>query len=91
MAYGRPTGNAGKGRPKGSTNKETKTIKDAFLKVFEDRGGWKGLREWSDENPDEFYKTLGKMVPKELEVSGPDGGPINAKVEIVFANDKHKS
>ena len=57
------------GKPRGTLSKSTKLIRDAFVKVFEDRGGHKGLAKWAKENPDEFYKLAGKLCPKEMEVS----------------------
>jgi hypothetical protein len=80
------------GRPKGVSNKSTRLIRDAFIKVFQDRGGHKGLAEWAEGNPDEFYKLASKLCPREMEVSGPDGGPIQTSVEValVAAGQKNK-
>ena len=73
-----------KGRKAGVSNKSTRLIRDAFVKVFEARGGHKGLQEWAEQNPDEFYKLSAKLCPKEMEVSGPEGGPIQTIVEVQF-------
>ncbi len=81
------------GRPKGKSNRSTTIIREAFLAVFEERGGKKGLLSWSNDNPDEFYKLVGKMVPKEMEVSGVDGGPIETvlRVKLVAPNSNDKA
>lgn len=68
------SGNRGKGRPKGAKNKTTALVKEALSAVYKDRGGNKALLAWADENPTEFYKLWGRMLPQE--VSGPEGGPI---------------
>ncbi len=79
------------GRPKGKSNRSTAIIREAFLAVFEERGGKKGLLAWSNDNPDEFYKLVGKMVPKEMELSGPDGGPIQTSIEVKFIGSKENT
>lgn len=66
--------NAGKGRPKGSLNKTTKSVKEALVAAFEKRGGVDSLVKWAKENETEFYKLWGRLAP--TEVSGPDGNPI---------------
>lgn len=78
------------GRPKGLQNKTTTSIKNAFIEAFQKRGGVKALLAWADEEPGEFYKILGKMCPKELEVSGPGGGPIQTVVEVAFIGNDSK-
>lgn len=73
-----------KGKPKGAVNRTTLSVKNAFLEAFEKRGGVKALLAWANDEPSEFYKIMGKMCPKELEVSGPNGGPITTRVEVAF-------
>ena len=72
------------GRPKGKQNKTTTAMKEAFILAFEKRGGIEALMTWADANETEFYRIIGKMIPKELEVSGPEGGPIPMRAEVVF-------
>lgn len=79
------------GRPKGAVNESTRLIRDAFVKVFRERGGHKGLAAWAESNPDEFYKLTVKLCPKEVEVSGPDGGPIQATIEVEFIGPAAKN
>lgn len=65
---------AGMGRPKGSLNKSTRSVKEALMLAFEGRGGVQALQAWSVKEPTEFYKIWAKLVPHE--VVGRDGGPI---------------
>lgn len=67
-------GNKLAGSRKGIPNKSTASVKEALHEVYAKRGGDKALLAWSQENPTEFYKLWGRMLPQE--VSGPDGGEI---------------
>ncbi len=62
---------AGMGRPKGSTNKATKELKEMILGALEDAGGQDYLKTQAIENPSAFMGLVGKVLPKDL----------NAKVE----------
>jgi len=66
--------NAGKGRPKGSLNKTTASIKAALLEAFEQRGGVGALVKWATTNETEFYKLCGRLIP--TEITGKDGAPL---------------
>ncbi len=72
------------GRPKGSKNKSTAAVKTLLLAVNEKLGGEKAMLEWAKDNPTEFYKLLGRLIPQE--VSGPDGGdiPVRASLSVGF-------
>jgi hypothetical protein len=59
------------GRPKGLRNKIT-IIKEAICDAF-DR---KSFRKWAKENETDFYNLMIKTMPKELEITGQDGNPI---------------
>lgn len=56
-----------RGRPLGSKNKVTRSIKEAFLEVFARLGGADGLEAWARENPDKFYGMTQKLIPTALE------------------------
>lgn len=58
--------NAGKGRPKGSVNKTTASVKAALLEAFEQRGGVPALVAWANEQPGEFYKLWGRLAPADV-------------------------
>lgn len=67
-------GKRGPGRPPGSPNKTTASVKEALTIVFQERGGTRALLAWAAENQTEFYKLWGRMLPQEH--SGPGGGPM---------------
>jgi len=60
------TGNAGKGRPKGSENKTTKLLKDAIMGAFEQAGGEAYLLNIAHEDPKTFVSLLGRVLPTEI-------------------------
>lgn len=65
-------GNAGKGRPKGSTNKTTQIAKDAIALAADKLGGVDRLVDWAKEDPlneRAFWSTIyPKLLP--LQVAG---------------------
>ena len=62
------------GRQKGVPNKATASVKEALQLAYQAIGGDPRLASWALENPTEFYKLWGRMLPQE--VGGPDGGPL---------------
>ncbi len=66
-------GNSGK--PKGATNKITKTVKETVLAVFNDLQSdpKNNLLEFGKKYPRDFYQIAAKLIPTEL----------NAKVEEI--------
>lgn len=44
-------------------------MKLAFLEAFVKRGGVKALLEWSNENPSDFYRLCGRLLPQEHDVT----------------------
>ena len=66
MPKGFQKGNSGK--PKGATNKLTRTFKeiltDALEALQEDKKN--NLEAWAKENPTEFYKIASKLIPSEI-------------------------
>lgn len=71
------TGNMGKGRPKGATNKNSKLLKDAILEAANLAGGKRGmvayLEDQAKENPTAFMTLMGKVLPMQVQGSGKDG------------------
>jgi len=63
------TNNPG-GRPKGTKNKFTGNVKEMFLTVFVSlqNDSKTNLEAWAKNNPTEFYKLMGRLMPKEIEV-----------------------
>jgi hypothetical protein len=88
---GKNTGNAGKGRPKGSPNKHTALLKDAILKAAELAGGSEGmigyLHDQAMANPGPFMALLGKVLP--MQIAGDPDSPLNVitRIELVAPDD----
>lgn len=59
----------GPGRPKGSKNKITLSMKEAFIAAYESIGGEDALAEWAKQNQTEFYKICARMIPANVEGS----------------------
>ena len=78
MARGCKTG----GRKKGTPNKLTAEIKDAVEKAFVAVGGSRYLEKIAAEHPAVFCTLLAKVLPRQMELSGPDGEPNRMIVEI---------
>ena len=80
--------NAGKGRPKGALNRTTTSAKEAISIAAEKLGGAERLVKWAQEDPANeraFWATIyPKLLP--LQVSGEDGGPIQAVIR--WQNEK---
>ena len=68
MAF--PEGYKSPGRPKGSPNKLTRTVRQAFEEVFEqlqeDPDEPHALRPWAKKNPDKFYLLAQKLIPTQV-------------------------
>lgn len=54
------------GRPPGTPNKITRSVKDTILEVFAGMGGKKAMIEWGLENKTEFYRIYSKLLPTEV-------------------------
>lgn len=56
------------GRKKGSGNKLTQTVKEAFEIAFNEMQNEKttNLLTWGKSNPTDFYKIASKLIPAEL-------------------------
>lgn len=74
---------AGKGRPKGVPNKTTGALKDMILQALDNAGGATYLtaRAKDPKTASAFLTLLGKVLP--MQVTGPNGGPVVARVELV--------
>ena len=67
FAEGRPFG-----RKPGPRNKATKAVKDALMEAFEEVGGVGWLVDLARSDPRTFAMLLGKLVPRESQVSSDD-------------------
>lgn len=56
------------GRPKGTTNHLTKTVKETVLAVFTalQKDKKANLKAWAKQEPTEFYKIAAKLIPTEF-------------------------
>lgn len=61
MAKGYKTG----GRQKGTPNKVTRTIREAWAEAFELVNQRVPLHEWGAANPEKFYPLATKLIPQE--------------------------
>lgn len=88
--------NAGKGRPKGATNKATKAFRETVTKLLEDNSDnvsiW--LTEVAAEDPGKALDLMAKLAeyatPKLARTdnthSGTDGGPMQHSVKLSFGD-----
>lgn len=74
MALGKKYG----GRKKGTPNKLTACVREAFQEAFNAIQGNQdqNLIQWGLRNPTEFYKLASKLIPIATELTGKDGAPI---------------
>lgn len=71
-------GTPGPGRPKGSTNKTTKALKEMILEALHGSGGIDYLMEQARDNPNAFMTLVGKVLP--LDVNNKHDGQVVAHV-----------
>lgn len=57
------------GRPKGTPNKITRTVRETVLAVFTDLQAdpKANLKAWAKEEPTEFYRIASKLIPTEVQ------------------------
>lgn len=68
------------GRPKGSQNKVTKSIREHFSAAFDllQQDEQHNLVNWAKTNPTEFYRLSSKLIPTKLEAD------VNIPVQTVI-------
>lgn len=59
-------GRAGLGRPKGSPNKISGSMKEMILGALEQAGGQAWLAKQANENPQAFMQLLAKLIPADV-------------------------
>lgn len=77
MALTTPRG----GRPKGSTNKLSRDIKEMIKTALEEAGGEKYLLKQAHDNPNAFLSLVSKIIPAEAKVSA--NVTINPLAEVL--------
>jgi hypothetical protein len=79
------------GRPKGSKNEFT-TLKEAFIEAFKEIGGKDALVQFYKNNrrgnKKAMLQMIANMLPKDIQVSGADGKPLDNRIIIVASEDK---
>lgn len=76
--------NAGKGRPKGASNKMTRTLREMILGALHDAGGQQYLADQARTHPAAFMILLGKVLPMQFAGDSP-GAPIIVRISQVDA------
>ena len=71
------------GRAKGTPNK-AETIRTMLLNSLDAVGGEAYFQRQAEENPQAYLSLIGKVIPKESILSGPDGGPIQHSINVKF-------
>ena len=81
---------AGMGRRKGSTNKLTRSVKEAIETAFQGVGGPEYLMRQAEQNPQAFMTLLGKIIPNQIQadLTNSDGSFKPAVIQIVAATPK---
>lgn len=79
------------GRPKGSVNKVSKTMKEAFKEAFDQLGGVPKLVEWAERNPDKFYTLVARLLPVDITSNDEAITPTVVKVNLVAPNAPAKA
>jgi len=70
------------GRPRGSRNKFTKSLKDMILGALRAKDGQKYLERVADKDPKTFCALLGRVLP--LTIAGDPANPIKYEVVLSF-------
>jgi hypothetical protein len=77
--------NPGPGRPKGTPNKTTSIAKNAIAMAADALGGSDRLVAWAKEDPVNerafWVSVYPKLIPAQLEHSGPDGSDLRVVYE----------
>lgn len=79
MAKGRKTG----GRKAGTPNKDTKSVREAWLEAFPLVNAKVPLHEWGAENPDKFYALSTKLIPVDVTSGGQPIKPSRVEIALV--------
>lgn len=83
----KPGNPGGPGRPKGSRSK----LSEAFLRALADdfdEHGLETVAKVRDDKPDAYLNVIGKLMPKLMELSGPDGAEIPTKATVEYVGVK---
>lgn len=81
MAVGRPFEKGNSGRPKGSQNKLTKTVRETILEAFNklQEDPKVNIVQFAKDYPRDFYTIAAKLIPTEIR------GTINTSDEVDYS------
>lgn len=71
------------GRPKGSRDKLSFAFIEALSKTFDEKG-LESLERLMEEQPAQYHNIIAKLMPKIMELSGPDGSDIPLSGTVKF-------
>lgn len=71
----------GQGRPKGSTNKATKELKEMILEALDNAGGAEYLEKQAREKPVAFLALIGRVLPMTVQGAGENGEHLFTVIE----------
>lgn len=68
---------------KGRPNLTTATAKENIIAVFNRLEGTAGMAKWAADNPTEFYRLYGRLIPAEQHISGQLGSYVaNTQIPV---------
>ena len=80
----KPGNPGGPGRPRGARDKLSFAFIEALNKTFEEKGV-ASLEQLMEKQPAQYHSIIAKLMPKLMELSGPDGDaiPISGVVRFI--------
>jgi hypothetical protein len=83
-----------RGRPKGSQNKTTADMRAIILGAVDKMGGLDRMVEWAQSSPlaeQAFWTQVApKVLPKEVNLGGQPGNPLNLGIKVSFVGTKKR-
>lgn len=77
-----------RGRPKGVPNKLTQDVRAMIQEVIDGLGGAQRMMAWAKEDPLNermfWSQVMPKVLPKEVNVGGQPGNPLNIGIKVTF-------
>ncbi len=83
-----------RGRPKGVPNKLTQDVRAMIQEVIDGLGGAQRMIAWAKEDPLNermfWSQVMPKVLPKEVNVGGQPGNPLNLGIKVSFVGTKKR-
>ena len=77
------------GRAKGTCNGDVAKLRGLILNALDKAGGEEYLYQQSIENPGQFLTLIGKVLPKDMILSGNPDKPLISKIEVEIVNPQN--